>query len=84
MCAGDVGQIGVVTDHRANVDVQLARGDPAMGAGILATNASEVAARLADLRAVLARWSEDLERRDAAQLESRLADARVALVKDDA
>ena len=37
---------------------RLARGDPAMGAGILATNASEVAARLADLQAVLARWSD--------------------------
>jgi prephenate dehydrogenase len=35
---------------------RVARGDPAMGAAILATNAAAVAARLRDLRGVLDEW----------------------------
>ena len=41
---------------------RVARGDPAMGAAILATNAPAVAARLRDLRAVLDEWLAVLER----------------------
>jgi prephenate dehydrogenase len=37
---------------------RLARGDPAMGGGMLATNASAVAARLRALRAELDGWQE--------------------------
>ena len=41
---------------------RVARGDPAMGAAILATNAPAVAARLRDLRAVLDEWIAVLDR----------------------
>ena len=41
---------------------RLARGDAAMGAGILATNGPAVAARLRDLRAVIDDWLAALER----------------------
>ena len=41
---------------------RLARGDPAMGAAIAATNAPALAARLRDLRAVLDAWLAELER----------------------
>ena len=41
---------------------RLARGDPAMGAGIVVTNAPALADRLRDLRAVLERWQAELER----------------------
>jgi prephenate dehydrogenase len=63
---------------------RLARGDPAMGAGILATNAGEVMTRLRELQAVLAEWSSELEAADAEGLEKRLAGARAALADGDA
>jgi prephenate dehydrogenase len=40
---------------------RLARGDVAMGAGIAATNADALAARIRDLRAVLDAWLAELE-----------------------
>ncbi len=58
---------------------RLARGDAEMGAGILATNRVEVAARLRDLRATLDRWATDLEQADPDGLRTRLAAARSAL-----
>ncbi len=41
---------------------RLARGDPTMGTGILATNASAVAARTRELIAILDAWATELER----------------------
>ena len=41
---------------------RLARGDPQMGAGIVATNAAALASRLRELRAVLDRWQAELDR----------------------
>ena len=60
---------------------RLARGDPAMGAGILATNAALVADRLAGLRDVLDSWIDALrdEGMDAGTLQGRLEAARAAL-----
>ncbi len=61
---------------------RLARGDAAMGAGILATNGPAVAARLHDLRAVIDDWLAALERPggpDAAALADRLEAARLRL-----
>jgi hypothetical protein len=63
---------------------RLARGDVEMGAGILATNADEVATRLRAVRAVIDGWLADLEAEpgdhDAAPaLRDRLAAARTAL-----
>ena len=43
---------------------RLARGDVAMGAGIAATNAPALAARIRDLSAVLETWLAELERPD--------------------
>ena len=40
---------------------RLARGDPAMGGGMLATNAPAVAERLRDLRAALDAWQVQLD-----------------------
>ncbi|HEX8026458.1 MAG TPA: prephenate dehydrogenase/arogenate dehydrogenase family protein, partial [Candidatus Limnocylindrales bacterium] len=70
---------------------RLAKGDPEMGAGILATNATEVAARLRRARDVLDAWIAELEvgsgggapagpRPEA--LRSRLAAARDALATE--
>lgn len=61
---------------------RLARGDVAMGAGIAATNAPMLAARLRDYRAVLDAWLADLERPggpDEASIAERLRTARAAL-----
>lgn len=60
---------------------RLARGDPAMGAGILATNAAAVASRLRDLRRVLDGWIDDLDREPGQEsgLRTRLAAARARL-----
>ena len=58
---------------------RLARGDVEMGAGIAATNASEIAARVRDVRDVLDGWLADLEREggpDVDALRGRLASAR--------
>jgi prephenate dehydrogenase len=61
---------------------RLARGDPAMGAGIAATNAPALAGRLRDLRAVLERWQAELDATggpDAAAIEDRLRAVRARL-----
>jgi prephenate dehydrogenase len=67
---------------------RVARGDPAMGAAILATNAPAVAARLRDLRGVLDDWITVLDRTpqpdgpdgaDEVALRERLAAARALL-----
>ena len=61
---------------------RLARGDPAMGAGIAATNAPALAGRLRDLRAALDRWQAELDAPggpDAASIEDRLRAARARL-----
>ena len=61
---------------------RVARGDPAMGAAIVATNAPALATRLRDLRAVLDVWLEELERPggpDEEATRERLAAARGAL-----
>jgi prephenate dehydrogenase len=60
---------------------RLARGDSAMGAGIAATNAELIAARLRDLRDVLDEWLAELEGGDPdpVRLEQRFAAARAAL-----
>ena len=64
---------------------RLARGDVAMGAGIAATNAPAIAARLHEFRTVIDGWLADLERPggpDEAALAERLKAARERL--DDA
>jgi prephenate dehydrogenase len=61
---------------------RLARGDPAMGASIVATNAPALAARVRDLRVALDSWLADLERDggpDEAEIGRRLAVARAML-----
>jgi prephenate dehydrogenase len=66
---------------------RLARGDVAMGAGIAATNAPAIAARLRDLRAVLDAWLVYLDGTagpDAVRIEARLAAARDLLLATDA
>ena len=58
---------------------RLALGEPAMGAGIVATNSTAIASRLRDLRAVIDEWLVELERRggpDAEALQTRFASAR--------
>jgi prephenate dehydrogenase len=64
---------------------RLARGDPAMAAGIAATNADSIAAAIRATRAALDAWITDLERPgapDAEQLEARFAAARRLLEAD--
>jgi prephenate dehydrogenase len=61
---------------------RLARGDPAMGAAIAATNGDALAARLRDVRTALDGWLAELERPegpDEAAVERRLRDARERL-----
>ena len=60
---------------------RLARGDPAMGAGILATNAALVADRLIAVRDVLDSWIQALrdEGLDVGAVQARLEAARAAL-----
>jgi prephenate dehydrogenase len=61
---------------------RLARGDPAMGAAIVATNADALAARVRDLRAALDAWLAELERvggPDEAAVTLRLETARAVL-----
>jgi prephenate dehydrogenase len=58
---------------------RLARGDVEMGAGIVATNATAIAARLRDLRTVIDAWLAELERPDgpdAAAVAARFSSAR--------
>ncbi len=61
---------------------RVARGDPAMGAAIAATNPVELAARIRSMRDELDRWLADLERAggpDEAAMRDRLAAARAML-----
>ncbi len=61
---------------------RVARGDPAMGAAIAATNAPAIAARLHDLRDAIDSWLEALERPggpDEGAIEARLRSARARL-----
>ena len=61
---------------------RVARGDPAMGAAIVVTNAPALAARLRDVRNVLDAWLAELERPDGpdeAAVHERLAAARAVL-----
>ncbi len=61
---------------------RVARGDPAMGGAIVATNAPALGARIRDLRAVLDGWLAELERPggpDEAAARDRLAAARASL-----
>jgi prephenate dehydrogenase len=61
---------------------RLVRGDPAMGAAIVATNAPALAARVRDLRTMLDEWLTELERPDGpdeAAVERRLRAARAML-----
>jgi len=64
---------------------RLARGDPEMGAGILATNAGPVRDRLRIMRRVLDDWIELLEggSSSAASVRIRLEEARDALEHDE-
>jgi prephenate dehydrogenase len=58
---------------------RLARGDAAMGAGIIATNGPAIAARIRDLRDALDGWLRELDRAggpDAAAVVERLTAAR--------
>ena len=66
---------------------RLARGDVAMGAGIAATNAPAIAARLRELCDILDSWLGDLEAPggpDAERIAIRLAAARQRLLATDA
>jgi len=65
---------------------RLARGEPSMGAGIAATNAGAIAARLRDVRAAIDEWIAELERDggpDSEVLLARFASARRRLVDPD-
>jgi prephenate dehydrogenase len=63
---------------------RLARGDPTMGAGILATNAAEIADRLRALSATVDAWAADLEGPDVGRRTGdRLARARAALETEE-
>lgn len=58
---------------------RLARGEPAMDAGIAATNSAAIASRLRDLRAAIDEWLEELEREggpDVEALRGRFASAK--------
>jgi prephenate dehydrogenase len=65
---------------------RLARGEPAMGAGIAATNSAALASRLRDFRAVVDAWLKELEREDGPDAEALLArftSARQRLLEAD-
>ena len=65
---------------------RLARGEPAMGAGIAATNSAAIAERLRDVRAVLDQWLAELERTDgpdSSSLKDRFEAARSRLTEGD-
>jgi prephenate dehydrogenase len=61
---------------------RLAHGDPAMGAGLMATNSAALAERLRDLEAVLRSWRSELDRADGPDpvaIEERLRAAAASL-----
>lgn len=61
---------------------RLARGDPAMGAGIAVTNAAALAERLRELQATLDAWRSELERQggpDEAAMTARLRAVRARI-----
>jgi len=65
---------------------RLARGEPAMGAGIAATNSAAIAGRLRDVRAAIDGWLADLERDgepDGDALLARFESARSRLLERD-
>jgi prephenate dehydrogenase len=65
---------------------RLARGEPSMGAGIAATNAEAIAARLRDVRAEIDEWLVELEGPggpDPVRLEARFRAARERLAGSD-
>ena len=65
---------------------RLARGDPAMGAGIAGTNSAAIAVRLRDVRAAIDEWIAELEREggpDAETLLARFTSAHRRLVDPD-
>ncbi|MBF6604196.1 MAG: prephenate dehydrogenase/arogenate dehydrogenase family protein [Chloroflexi bacterium] len=62
---------------------RLARGDPTMAAGIAATNAASIVARIRDLEAVLVDWRVQIERGDPAELTAAFAEARARLEAPD-
>ena len=65
---------------------RLARGEPAMGVGIAATNATALAGRLRDVRAAIDAWLADLERDggpDAERLLTRFESARRRLTETE-
>lgn len=65
---------------------RLARGEPAMGAGIAATNSAAIASRLRDLRGAIDGWLVELEQNggpDADALEARFASAKDRLEESD-
>ncbi|MGD0861591.1 MAG: prephenate dehydrogenase/arogenate dehydrogenase family protein [Candidatus Limnocylindrales bacterium] len=58
---------------------RLARGEPSMGAGIAATNAAAISARLREVRAAIDEWLAELERKggpDAEALRARFVSAK--------
>jgi len=59
---------------------RLARGDVAMGSGMLTTNAGPIAVRIRDLIAVLDGWLEDLDRRDGPDVDA--IDGRLRAARD--
>ena len=64
---------------------RLARGEPAMGAGIVATNSAAIAARLRDVRAAIDAWLVELECKggpDAEALRERFVSAKNRLEAD--
>jgi prephenate dehydrogenase len=63
---------------------RLARGDVAMGRGIVATNGPAIVARLRDLEAILADWRTAIETGDDAAVERRFRAARGRLLAADA
>lgn len=66
---------------------RLARGEPAMGAGIAATNSAAIASRLRDLRAAIDSWLAELEREgdpNAEALLARFVSARGRLLDPEA
>ena len=65
---------------------RLATGEPAMGAGIAATNSAAIAARLRDVRAAIDEWLVELERKggpDAEALEARFVSAKNRLADSE-